>query len=561
MGALEAVQVCPSSSPNPYQNVGYGMAVQDVLNGPDAPADGNFREWRLSAPATTAISQATIVRDIGNRGTLQSGGFTPYGRVDGTDMPSETCFASPDSFFCRLQGSAAMTGPAASIGWGVRCHGTNFCDGGSSLHRVWVSIRSAIVTIDDPVDPLISEASGELADASAWHAGTKSVSFGGSDVTGIRQVGLYRGTAPVVVKTAAGAAAGGCGQLNQGIAYTFTKPCEGARGVNGPQVLSLNTAALPDGTNVLRRVVRDAAGNEADAELVVKVDNTPPVAPVVAADLEWSAQPGATWTWSGSAEPDRAPVETVEVERCLAAQGCVVEALPADADAYEHLVPEGTSTLRVREIDAAGNVGEWSAPVAVRRDRTAPTVGLEVGDAASAAVTASDALSGVDRTEIEVSVDGGAWRPTSGAESVPAGSRARFRARARDRAGNLREWVESREVLVARSAQPAPSAVATPAPTVAPQPPDMVRTRITNVVVRKARRHLVVSGRVTPRSATGQVAINAGGRRATRRLRGGRFVLRVRVTRRAPRRFALRYLGDPRHAPAAKTVRIRRQVP
>jgi hypothetical protein len=471
-------------------------------------------------------------------------------------------------FYCRIQGLIHV-GPASTVAWGVRCVGTNFCDGGFTLHDVWVSIRSAIVTIDDPVDPLISEASGELAAGDVWQSGTRGVTFEGSDVTGIRQVGAFRGQTAVAVETAAGAASGGCGQLNQGIAYTFTKPCEGSRGLNGPQSLDVDTTKLPDGTNTLRLVVRDTSGNEAEDELGVKVDNSPPAAPVVTTGGGWSTVASARWVWSVPSEADRAPIGAVEVERCLATQGCAVESLPGSASsgdmAYEHHVPEGESTLRVRVTDSAGNVGAWSAASKAFRDRTAPTVGVEVpagaqpGQAVEAQVTATDNYSGVDAREQEVRVGSGEWRVSRGAELFPEGSTVRFRARARDRVGNLSGWVESADVRVAMSpvlqATATPTAAPLPAASPTPRPTVKRSVRLTNMKARRRDGRLTISGRLSRREATGAVETRMGGRRVGTRVRNGRFVLRIRF-RGSASAVVVRYRGDSSHLPASRRIQV-----
>jgi hypothetical protein len=431
-----------------------------------------------------------------------------------------------------------------------------------------VAIRSAIVTIEDPVDPLISEASGELV-GGGWLNGTMGVSFEGSDVTGIRQVGVYRGSSPVVVRTAGGAAAGGCGQLNQGVAYTFTKPCEGGRGVNGPQVLEVDTRLVPDGTGDLRLVVRDAAGNEAERVVEVQVDNAAPRAPVVTTGGEWSSQSSGTWVVEAAPElEDRAPIGGGEVELC-GPLGCVIEALGPGATELSASLAEGISTVRVRLEDSAGNVGSWSEPVPSRRDRTPPVVRVMTpgetvveGQAVEAQVEASDALSGVSEIEREVRVNGGAWRALDGPEAFGAGSVVEFRARARDAAGNVSGWVDSDEVRVVRASTGEPRA--TPPPTAAPAPaltpvptaiprPDRKAVAIVGLKARYRRGVVTISGRLRPGAATGDVRVL----RVRARVKGGRFVVRLR-TRRPPRRVAIRYSGDARFRPAQRKVAVRR---
>lgn len=380
---------------------------------------------------------------------------------------------------------------------------------------------------------------------------------------------VYVGTTPVVVKTAPNAAAGGCGQLNQGVAYTFTTPCSGARGLNGTQALDVDTTTLEDGSRTVRLVVRDAAGNEEDSDLAVKVDNAAPAAPAVVADGAWSAAADATWTWEVASETDRAPIVGIDVERCLLGGSCEVEALPGAAFGapitYTRALGEGETTVRVRHRDQAGNVGNWSVPRVARRDGSAPSVSLSVartevapGETVEPTVTSSDALSGVTVVEKQVRRSGGDWESLNGPVSGSDGATFVFRARATDAAGNLSAWVESPGVKVVAPALVTP--FPTPAPTAGPTPPAVIRktVRLVRLTARLASGRIVVTGRLAPTSATGKVQFRVGKKVLRARVRGGRFVLRSRVSR-VSRTLTLRYLGDSLHAPAARAVRVTRR--
>ena len=69
-------------------------------------------------------------------------------------------------------------------------------------------------------------------------------------------------------RTAPGAADGGCGQVNQGLAYTHVKPCEGVRGVNGAVT---TRSRIPSSDGRARRdrgARRDRAGHWRDERRV-----------------------------------------------------------------------------------------------------------------------------------------------------------------------------------------------------------------------------------------------------------------------------------------------------
>jgi hypothetical protein len=571
VGTTSIETVCPSPTPDPYGEVAAGLSVMDTLEGDDAPADGSFSEWRITAPTQTKISAFAVTRDIGNRATLQGGAYTPYGRVDGSDLAGESCYRPNGEFFCRIQGAVTQPVTGETLAWGIRCSGTTFCHGGFSLHEVWVAIRSAIVTIDDPVAPLIGAASGELADGAAWHAGVEQVTVAGSDVTGVRQVGAFLGATQLALKTAPNAAAGGCGQLNQGLAYTYTTPCAGARGLNAAQTLDVDTASIPDGSaGSVRLVVRDTAGNEAESSLPVKVDNEAPGAPEVTSDSGWSREEQATWSWAVAAETDRAPIVGIEVEKCLVGGSCETENLPGAAFgapvSLTRVVGEGETSVRVRHRDSAGNVGAFSVARTARRDRTAPSVTIELprrevapGETIDPVVQTTDPLSGVASVEKQVRVNGGEWQPLTGPVSGTGGTVFVFRARAIDQAGNASAWVESAEARVVAPAFVAPTP--TPAPTTTPTPPAVIRSAVKLVGLKATWRRgkLTIAGRISAATATGDIRMKLGRRLVRARVLRGKFVLRARTSK-PPRRLSLRYLGDRTHAPAQRVVTVRRRA-
>ena len=113
----------------------------------------------------------------------------------------------------------------------------------------------------------------------------------------------------------------------------------------------------------------------------------------------------------------------------------------------------GSHTIKAVAFDVDRAKTE-SAPVTVKVDCTSPTVAVDVIDGSSVAGTtlapalsATDAVSGVASTALEVSVDGGEWQGSSTPVVVEAGRSYRFRARATDVAGNASGWAHSTTVL------------------------------------------------------------------------------------------------------------------
>jgi hypothetical protein len=277
-------------------------------------------------------------------------------------------------------------------------------------------------------------------------------------------------------------------------------------------------------------------------------------------------------------ESDRAPIVAADVEQCGASAGCATTRLPGGAfgATINHALTtlnEGETTVRVRHVDGAGNVGAWSGAATLRRDRTAPAVSFwpvpgEVakGEAIAFYASASDAGAGHASVESQYQVDGGAWVPYDGAVTAAAGRTYRFRARATDAAGNRSDWATGG---TAAGVDPG-SGLATPAP-LPPLPPAAAK-RAAGLKIRSAR---LERGKVTIKAAraaaaSGRVIVaftaSAGGRTRTVR----RTVVPERagftVTLQLPRalrdvrrgKLVLRYGGDGRHLPGTDDHRVTR---
>ena len=368
--------------------------------------------------------------------------------LDGCDVPggADECLRSGLGRIVPPPGTTALV-------FGGRCApGADpydaVCDRGALLHSLEVALYGAEVTVEDRVPPLVGAPATALADG-AWHGTGElaAIASDATDATGIRSLAVTIGGAVVAGEDAPGAAAGGCGEPGAGLAYTFAAPCLGGRGLDAGHELAVALGdAVPQGTRALRVEATDAAGNVMASEPVaVRIDTGAPPAPAVAADERWSPAPG--FAWSPPAESDRAPLVAAEVEACAGAAATACRVAPGLG-----ALAEGLTRVRVRLLDAAGNVGAWSAPVTLRRDATPPPApaiaAVSTGAQLTPSVDAADSVSGVASVTVEVRVDGGDWAPAPAAVLATPGHAYAFRARATDRAGNTGDWAQTDELAV-----------------------------------------------------------------------------------------------------------------
>ena len=201
---------------------------------------------------------------------------------------------------------------------------------------------------------------------------------------------------------------------------------------------------------------------------------------------------------------------------------------------------DGTHTVEVRAVDAAGNVGEVR-PLVVGIDATAPvSQGALDATARTVALTAADSGAGVER--VEYRLGNGAW--TTYDEPVPVGAGATtLEHRAVDRLGNAEQ--PGRLDVPAAGAQPAASLTAA---ALAESP---VR------IGRAVRVDVTVSGEgATP---TGSVSlVGPSGTLASSPVAGGRAVLAIPSAKVGVGTHALtvRYAGDAALAPSEDPVSV-----
>ena len=344
--------VCPAGTPDLYEvsTMRTGIGVFDNLGAPgDMPPDGTFIERRFDAPDGTAISRAVIGRDIGNADY-----WTPYGRIDGVDQATETCQRGYGQAYCQITGTRTFTGLNASrIAYGVRCHYAPYCSNGGTLHDVWVLVLRATVYLDDTEAPTVSTPTATgLADG-AWHRAPGSISFAASDNTGIKSRRVLSGSTSVGSATAPNAAAGGCGG-STGVAYSYTRPCAGSRGLNGTQSVSVDPCVLGTGSHALRAAATDTGGTETQSSgtVTVKVDCSGPVASVSAGAAE--RLEGEQLEPTASATDPHAGVASIERQYRLGLGAWQPYTAPITVAAGV------TYRFRARATDVVGNVGSWS---------------------------------------------------------------------------------------------------------------------------------------------------------------------------------------------------------
>ena len=133
--------------------------------------------------------------------------------------------------------------------------------------------------------------------------------------------------------------------------------------------------------------------------------------------------------------------------------------------ATRNLNAEGLYTIRVRAVDNANNIGNWTAGIQVYIDLTPPNNIAAVNGIYNAPnaefswVSPGDALSGIKQYWVQISTyNGSSWSAWSAStnqvittysydmSALPSGNGVKIRVQAEDNAGNLSVWTESNEV-------------------------------------------------------------------------------------------------------------------
>lgn len=356
---LRARPLCRNGEPDPYGDMEFGIGVLDELWPASAPPGGElsgssglFAEVRFSAPLGTQIRTADLRRDVGHRYDA----WTSYGRVDGVDLPTESCQPSIDEILCRQVGRVRLNDLAAkTIAYGARCSTPRLeCDVGSTVHRAWALVLEARVTLEDLEAPVVSGVEAVGLSDGAWHRVGGAVFFSATDNTGVRERRVVsEGGAVLGSAGAPSAASGGCGD-GTGLAYTYTEPCAGSRGINGRRAVSVSSpCGLGDGVHRVRGVAVDTGGGRSETPRAsIRVDCSAPVVSVTA---------------GGAAREAGSLLEPV-VQGADSASGLASTVVEVSEDAGVWQPYDGALTVvdgrayrfRARATDVAGNVSGWA---------------------------------------------------------------------------------------------------------------------------------------------------------------------------------------------------------
>jgi len=542
-----------------------GLTSRDIVLAPTDALAGDQAGWQFTAPSGTTIAAVAydaythIKYDEDWTVGLRVTGGPLAGQYDDCHVPVgvEACTTGIAGGGSPRTRSSLGASKLEFGAWCEPINGNVGCSvGDTNMDAV---LYAATVTLNDPTAPTASPPTGAAITSGAWTRGTTSIGVSGSDgQLGVRRLLLARDNGNVLVDT-----------------YDLTctaDPVPCPLGTQG-HTFSVDTTSLPDGVQSLVGRSTDGADNVTDSTSVtLRVDNTAPGAPAAAGDSSWSQAFDGTVEVPIGTESDRAPIATVEIERCdpgVGAGACTLEGASAGAPgATQSLgvsgLDEGVTTLRARLVDAAGNVGAFSAPVALRRDRTAPTLTIagssdpvKEGDplVPPPTTTTDGGGSGGATISHEVSANGGSFVPLT-TQRARVGETYRFRARATDAAGNSSDWVLAQGE---RPTTPRPP-VTTPPPTTSttptttatgpgstPAPTVPGAARITVLTARRlvdGRARIVLRGTTTGAARTVRVRL----------LVGRRTIIRtVRVTR---SRWSLTLLTRTRGTRAAATVTV-----
>ncbi|MTD47452.1 hypothetical protein GKE82_24935 [Conexibacter sp. W3-3-2] len=544
-------------------NPGDGLRAADVLPSPDVIGT-TTTAWRFEPPTGTSIT-TVVMRDFVKKYDTNW--------VMGMNVPSgpgagqyEDCVITGGGF-CQFAGQFDVTLSgidAPYVEWGAFCRPVapdTGCGTGFSVNDVQADLYRATLTIKDTVAPGSAVLSGTPAGWVRSLTGTVSGTDSGGGVGALELVGP------------SGELLGSSGSS---CSFVLARPCPASRSaaVNG------DLSALADGERQVRGRVVDAGGESLlSTPVTVRVDRTAPDTPVgVTGDADWSPADGVTLSVPHPAQPF-APIAQVRTELCTPT--CAVSTTTAASGSPTAVsvagLPEGTSQVRVRLVDEAGNES-GNASVSVQRDRTSPSPRIDGlgtvydGDLVRPTVGAEDALSGVATVSREVQIDGGQWTAAADGVVAQSGRTYRFRAVAADVAGNT-AMVQTESVTAVRrpeptpvptaTATPVPTPAATPVPTVSPGPPSARpvvrisslsgrRGRDGRVTVRLRGRHSVSSGRARVRVQLGRRVVV----RSVRAVRG-RVSLDLKV-RAAGSRVSVRLSATGAVKVATRSVRIRR---
>jgi hypothetical protein len=400
------------SACNPRSNGLQGVSLANVVRRGKVPYKA-YAALKMTAPPGTQFTRFTWLGD-GHRsdcgfavqlwaqgpavGKINIRNYLPGARCRGRIPP-------PNS------GSAtANVAGATMIIVRVQCWGSPRGSSCSARGSNYYRLKQAEAVVADPVPPSVSVDPLGIASAE-WVAAGTVVRYEASDNVGVRSATAYKG----------GTAGGSddtrpCTFAVPDGAFATMTPCP-----NGPGLIEVNVANLPEGSQPLVVTAQDVAGNTGSSPPVtVHIDHTPPARVNIAVDGgdAWRSSNDFSVAWANPPEPDRAPIDGAQYELCSVGGGeCDTGAQGGDglASLRVHVPGPGQWQLSLWRSDSAGNGSKSLAsdPVMLRYDPEPPQATFESpspSDPTLITVDATDDVSGVSAGTIEISqVGSGAW--------------------------------------------------------------------------------------------------------------------------------------------------------
>ena len=361
-----------------YQGCAAGGYVYAALDGLAAHGPSDLAAWRFTAPPDTQIAATQIWRAfyagtsiafaspldtinlIAGDGTVNTPAACAQTydctQIGGVDLGSASLldYAGLDGV-AEIQGNAACGGGRSCPAGGIAACpelGADPCMAANDLYAM-------VVTLSDTTAPLTSGVTGSLPGAGVL-TGPAALTFDATD-TGS---GLYLVSAVVdghlVEQVPFDSDGGRCASLGDGDAgilrFDWAVPCV----LSGPGSLTLDTAALADGSHDVQITVQDAAGNSAPVwSGTILTRNAPQGG---SPQISGTPQVGRTLTTSAG---DWSPAPSAYVYqwwRCDAAgAGCVAIA-GASSSSYAVTAADRYGQLKVNVVatDASGSASATS---------------------------------------------------------------------------------------------------------------------------------------------------------------------------------------------------------
>jgi hypothetical protein len=437
---------------------GSGLAGYQYRSSTDSGATWSGATGGASDAVTTEANTWVQFRSIdaaGNTSAWTPSTQTPTATVRLDRTAPATPIASGGSPGWSNAASIVVTPTASDAGSGIKSYQYETSTNGGTT---WSApATAASVTVSATGQTLVQfQATDNVNLKSAW----SGITAGGtvqldrtnptapSSVTGGSST--WSLTSPVTV-TASGSTDSGGSTL---AGYQYRTSTDG--GSTWSSALAAPATIAADGTTLVQMRAVDTAGNvsawtpaSAGAGNTVKIDTTPPTAPILAGGTGgWSAAASATVSASGSTDSPGSGVSKYQYETSTNGGGSWSAATDGPAVTIS---AEGTTLVRFLAVDGVTRPSSW-VQTSVQLDRTAPSPpavsggALAWADIASRTVTASgssDGGAGLQGYRYRTSTNGGgSWSAPVSASSlvVPAEGETLVQFQSIDQVGNASGW-------------------------------------------------------------------------------------------------------------------------